>query len=240
MAPDASSKAALIGHSFTRRLREAFGFRREITTRHDARQFARLLKVDHVFEEVYTITYKDGAKLAGVFDLPTKDFVQRLGITHVVVDVVSNDLARRPSLDPVFITKIAEFVMLWAAELGVKTVIQKCLPRLRNIAATPEEFQRMADAYNDIIRTRVDARTGTTRPGTSRRASSREARLQAIDRRDPNHRQFSAVQRVRYNKMQGFTVQSWPSVAHPDGIHVARPRGLYLQRVRTSLLGFLW
>ena len=92
--------AVLVGHSFIRRLRDSFGFSQDVTDDNDVRLFARNLRVQQKFSEVYT--YSSGLNVIGQLPHP-RDILLIHGANLVVLAFGSNDFANLVARDPVYI-----------------------------------------------------------------------------------------------------------------------------------------
>ena len=90
-------KAALVGHSFPRRLKNyKMGPMGDIEQAERAREFAQVMKVSHQIQELYTQT-----QCVFIEQLSTTlDFLTTLAPEIINFDIGSNDIARLPSYDP--------------------------------------------------------------------------------------------------------------------------------------------
>ncbi len=210
----------LTGHSYVRRLREAFGWHFDIQFPNHARRFATQLRVDSKFAEIYTCTTtkdtrhgagpNDLKSLISVSELPPPSYIHKMAATHVVVDIATNDLAHCTDRDPQFVVDLAWQLSDWVQAVQRRVVVQAVLPHYKNIACLPYQFGFNQSSFNNNIRGRVEART------------------EAQD------------SYLRFNKMQGFGENQFQHLMHLDGIHVQDPKGKYLDRVRKSFLDYHW
>ena len=146
---DDRSIPVLVGHSFVRRLRESFGYFQDVTDDNDARLFARSLRVQQKFSEVYTFS----SELNVIDDLPhPRDIPLIHGANLVVLDFGSNDFANLVARDAQFVSDYANSIRNWCTNTQVHTVVQAVLPRYRNIRSHEDDFLWNAETYNRSIR----------------------------------------------------------------------------------------
>ena len=203
------SIAVLIGHSFIRRLRQHFGFMQDVEDDIDARIFARSLRVQCRFSEVYTKSVNlidtKSVNLNVIDQLPhPADIPHIQGAALVVLDFGSNDFANIPNFDPQFVATYAQRIRQWCVSTQTRVVVQAILPRYGGISSSVQDFLRNSEAYNHNLRGNLPL-----------------------------------TPLIRFNKMQGLMEPQFRAHVNPeDDIHVLRPDGKYYDNVRKSLLDF--
>ena len=158
---------ALVGHSYIRRFRAALGYAEDVDTIPEARQLATLLRVEQKFTQIYTNSkVRDdhpGAPAGSMLDLvsvhhlPDHDTLRTFNTDYVVTDVASNDLSRCTGRNPQKVVNLATDLWNWADNLNIPVVIQAVLPRYDHILCSWQDFAWNQQAFNAIIRERVDA-----------------------------------------------------------------------------------
>ena len=146
---DDRSIAVLVGHSFVRRLRGSFGFFQDVTDDNDARLFARNLRVQQKFSEVYTYS----SDLNVIAELPhPRDIPLIHGANLVVLDFGSNDFTNLVARDAQFVSDYANTIREWCTNTQVHTVVQAVLPRYIGIHSHEDDFRWNAETYIRSIR----------------------------------------------------------------------------------------
>ena len=209
--------ALLTGHSFIRRLRQSFGYHSDIRTPHLAEQFARDLKVDKKFSHVYTITI-------------TRDKHVKHKVAFKNLNLVS-DLPSYEDMSRLHHGQGPNFIV---ADIASND-LSKCMAR--NPAFVTSLAKRICDWALDanvrVVFQAVMARTNGISSSPWIFNYNREALNQNIRCRVEENLQFN----LRFNKMQGMgKEEDFDNFIDEDGIHVTRPAGKYLDRVRNSLL----